>query len=356
MQAKKFLIFVFSCFVFIAGGVGAVNYVVDPLWTFSHSNNLNNIQKGFDERQQKTNYITYGNLENHDGILLGSSRTTFIAENNFVNKNIYNYASSSMFPYEYKGYIDYFKQKINKPLKYIIIGSDFFGTNTPNFKQIKFEQPSFYIENSNEYFYRYKSLFSIDTLKFSLTNVKNSFFGAEQYYDRRNIKYHTKVSENERLQRYTKNLVRHTNDLCGEKYVWNNEFIKIHETIKKENKTSNFIIFTSPVTADLLVSIIKNAKRWQEYEKWLRELVNVFGEVHHFMTINSVTKNLDNYPDDDHYYPHVAKLLAHKISATVNSDIPKDFGILVTKENIDQHLENLRQQIQAYDLNTTLNN
>ncbi|QFR42449.1 hypothetical protein [Sulfurimonas xiamenensis] len=332
MQAKKFLIFVFSFFVFIVGGVGVVNYVIDPLWTFSHSNNFNSLQKGLDERQQKTNYITYRNLEKYDGILLGSSRTTFINENDFIDMNIYNYASSSMLPYEYKGYIDYFREKINKPLRYIIIGSDFFGTDTPDFQQIKFQKPEFYIKKSNEHFYRLKSLLSIDALNYSLTNIKNSFFGAKDYYDRNNIKYQQKVSENERLHQYTKNLVRHTDELSGEKYIWNNDYRKIHETIKKENPISEFIIFTSPVTADLLVSIIKNGKRWKEYEKWLRELVAIFGEVHHFMAINSITKNLNNYPDDDHYYPHVAKLLANKISGVVNSNIPKDFGVLVTKK------------------------
>lgn len=31
-------------------------------------------------------------------------------------------------------------------------------------------------------------------------------------------------------------------------------------------------------------------------------------------------------------------------------DVPKDFGVLVTKENINEHLENLRKQIEEYDL------
>jgi hypothetical protein len=94
----------------------------------------------------------------------------------------------------------------------------------------------------------------------------------------------------------------------------------------------------------------KNAKKWNEYTQWLRELVDIFGEVHNFMTINTRTKNLQNYPDDDHFYPHIGKLVANKISNFKNSNIPKDFGVLVTKENIDTHLQNLRQQIQNYDL------
>ena len=37
--------------------LGGVNYIVDPLWMFDHSNKFNQKQDGFDERQQKTNYI-----------------------------------------------------------------------------------------------------------------------------------------------------------------------------------------------------------------------------------------------------------------------------------------------------------
>ena len=34
-----------------------------------------------------------------------------------------------------------------------------------------------------------------------------------------------------------------------------------------------------------------------------------------------------------------------------NKNIPEDFGVLLTKDNIDEHLENLRNQIEEYDLN-----
>ena len=68
------------------------------------------------------------------------------------------------------------------------------------------------------------------------------------------------------------------------------------------------------------------------------------------MTINTITKNLENYPDDDHAYPHILKLLANRLSNAGNNDVPQDFGVLVTKENINEYLENLRKQIEEYDL------
>lgn len=352
MNSKKWIKILLILCVLGVGFVAGINYLVDPLWTFSHSNKFNAKQQGFDERQQKTNYIYNKKFDNYDGILLGSSRTTFFNQNDFVNMNIYNYASSSMYPYEYKEYIDFSKKINGSELKYIIIGSDFYGTKIP--KDIKFENPEFYINNTTSFMYKYKMILSLDALKNSMKNIKNSFFGINLFYDRNNIKYQTKVSESERLDRYTKNLRRHTDDLSGPKYIYNDEYVNILKQIKAENPNSKFIIFTSAVTSDLLVSIIKNGKRMDEYERWLKELIEVFGEVNHFMTINTITKNLENYPDDDHAYPEIVKLIANKISRVENTKIPKDFGILLTKENVDEHLSNLRKQIKDYDLKETL--
>ena len=33
-----------------------------------------------------------------------------------------------------------------------------------------------------------------------------------------------------------------------------------------------------------------------------------------------------------------------------SAEVTQDFGVLVTKENINEHLENLRKQIGEYDL------
>jgi hypothetical protein len=44
-------------------------------------------------------------------------------------------------------------------------------------------------------------------------------------------------------------------------------------------------------------------------------------------------------------------LIANKISKKKNDNIPEDFGILLTKDNINQYL---KQQIKIYDLNKIL--
>lgn len=61
----------------------SINFIADPLWTFSHQNIFSKYQDGFDERQQKTNFIYFNGLNKYDGLLLGSSRTTYINQNDF---------------------------------------------------------------------------------------------------------------------------------------------------------------------------------------------------------------------------------------------------------------------------------
>ena len=78
MNSKKWTkIFVIFSLTFIVI-IGLVNYIVDPLWIFSHSNNFNKLQYGFNERLLKSSYIKHREniLDNKDTLLLGSSTAT----------------------------------------------------------------------------------------------------------------------------------------------------------------------------------------------------------------------------------------------------------------------------------------
>jgi hypothetical protein len=72
------------------------------------------------------------------------------------------------------------------------------------------------------------------------------------------------------------------------------------------------------------------------------------------MTINSVTRDLQNYPDDDHFYPQIATLLANKISGKENKKIPKDFGMILNKDTVSRYLIQFKRQIADYELNTSI--
>lgn len=346
MQAKKWinLFIIFSLLTILL--IVSINYIIDPLWTFSHSNKFNNTQDGFDERQQKSNFIYNNRLKDFNGILLGSSRSTFINQTNFKDIKIYNYAFNAMKPNEYNDYINFAKTNKGKDFEYIIIGLDFFGTNL--LSELKIEKPKYYMDMAQNPFYKYKMLLSFSTFKKSLKNIRNSLFGVNLFYDRNNIKYQSIVSEEERIKKFSMNMISQSSNFSGTKYIYNDQYINILKELKKENPNTKFIIFTSAISSDLLVSILKNEKRINEYERWLKETLEVFGELNHFMTINSITKNLNNYPDADHAYPNIVSLIAKRISEKDSIDVPEDFGILLTKTNIDNYLENFKIEITNY--------
>jgi len=347
LNSKKWIKIFFILPLLLISVIGSFNYTIDPLWCFNHTNKFNKNQLYFNERQQKTNNVYFNGLNKYNGILFGSSRTTFINQYDFYNMNIYNYAMDSMYPFEYIDYLNLAKEVKGSNFKYVIIGADFYNTMQRRVK--RFEDPSNYISKAKSPLYRYKMLLSLDTLKRSENNININLNNNEKiYYTRNNIKIKKKVSEQERLDRYTKNIKRHTENFIGDNYHSNKDYIDILKKLKKDNPNTKFIIFTSPITANLLVSIIKNGHKLKEFEKWLRDMIEIYGEVNHFMSINTITTNLENYSDDDHAYPHIGKLLANKISFKKNSNIPNDFGILLNKSNIDEYMYNFKQQLRNY--------
>src|SRR5690625_5031965 len=104
------------------------NYWIDPMWTFGSNHKYNQIQTVINERQQKTNYL-YFNKNPYDTLLIGSSRTTYIDQNEFSNRNVFNYAVADLSFKDYNEMIEFAKSQKNFNLETIIIGVDFFKTS-----------------------------------------------------------------------------------------------------------------------------------------------------------------------------------------------------------------------------------
>ena len=346
MNGKTWIrVFVLTFFA-LATPVVVINYTIDPLLNFSHTNALNRKFEGFNERQQKTNYILNHHAR-YEGIILGSSRTTFINQNDFAGMQLFNYASSAMWPFEYQGYIDYVRQLKGGALKAVVIGGDFYGIMEP--LKIEFEKPESYIARALDPLDPFRNLLSIDTFKYSLRTLRlNLRSKYRMYYERSMVKVQKKVEEKEFLARYTKNLIRHTKEFSEDNYRDNSSYFENLRQLKAANPGTKFIYFTSPVSADLFASILINNDRFEEYRRWIRGVVDVFGEVYCFMGINSITTHLENYPDDDHFYPAIGKILATKIATGDFDTEPKDFGTVVNAGNVEAFLAEELEKVRRY--------
>lgn len=110
--------------------------------------------------------------------------------------------------------------------------------------------------------------------------------------------------------------------------------------IKKLSTDNNIqlILFVTPHNHKMLDVI-----GLDNYQIFMKHLVNIT-DFWDFSGYNSVTLNNVNYYEYSHYRPHVAKWIASRIFNDISTDIPDDFGIYVSKENILEHLEDVKKK------------
>lgn len=341
MSYKKWIIITLLLSLVLPGIVAGINYFMDPLWCFSLSHRYNMKQDDFNERQQKTNYITYHDF-NYRGIIIGASTSTNINQHSFKGLSVYNYAINGLNPVEYLPYLRYAKERNGRDFDFIFLGLDFLLA-------AKLDPPLFDAEkifaDTNGWLYRVKTLVSIDTLKFSRRNFMNYLYGRHIYYDRNNVKYTTSISR-ESLEINMKYLLEHFNKSSARysfnNYTYNPEYRAVLQKIKDENPRSRCVVYTTPVITPLMVAIVRN-NLLDEYLLWLKDIVEVYGECYHFMYPNAINDDyMKNYHDPNHYYPFVCDMM---VNAMYNDRISGDtaFGMYINRSNLADKLAQLER-------------
>lgn len=316
---------------------------MDPLWCFTHANSLNSRQLPFDERQQKTDYLV-ARQNSYDALLLGSSRTTFISQEAVTGYRAFNAAVNAMMPDEYAPYAGFFKNHNSSPIKLIIIGVDFFGSNA-NFKGYGHSPPEVYFKNAENPLFPFKTLLTADAVRYSLQNIRQLFApSSHKFYDRKNIKHTLPISTAFRQHYTQKDLIEFKRNLYGNTYQFHD--IKKHlQRMKADNISCKFIVFTTPDSLPLWQQLIQ-AGRLEDYLHWLRDLVDVFGEVYDTMGINKLTSNLDNFQDAHHLTPAAANGLVQSLLQGNFAEM--GYGTLLTRSNIDYYLALIRKNYSTH--------
>lgn len=319
--------------------VSILNYTVDPFWCFEHQNNLNQYQKATNERQQKANYI-YFTSKQYDTILLGSSRTTHMNRHAFKGMNVFNFSASSMRPQEYKTYIDFVIHDAKQPIQNIIIGTDFFGYLSSG--RFICDNPSSIVRATKSPFYRWKLLFSYNTLSNTFKNIRNTFISSKRsdFYNRDEVK--TMIRQTVDTRKYGE-IPQDVIDFSRTEYAGNPNpnYYQILNDIKNTYNNKKIIIYTTPISKALFDQMVYMG-HYPHYEQWLRDLVAIYGSVYHFMYLSPIATNYIAYFKDSHHaYPETNALIAQKIASQCISE-PKNFGMILTRENIETKLQELR--------------
>lgn len=342
-QSRRFLVIFFSLFFLTLVPLVAFNYAIDPLWTFRSNHVWNDRQDVINERQQKTNRIFFQPFS-YDTILLGSSRSTYVDQHQFKSMNVYNYSVSNMSIREYDTFLAFAEEHSTEPVQRVILGLDFFKSSIQESSQ------PYSLTNYEKQFedplYRVKNLLSFDTLKYSIQNARMSIsneVSLERVYDRENRADAKKISQQELDENTAHKIERFKQEFYGSHYVYNPRYKEFLTIFNKRHPDVEKIVYTTPISMELFDALVETG-HLSDYEQWLRDLVDLYGGVYNFMYPNEVTNDLTNYFDGHHFYPETGTKIAKRIDAGPDGG-DHSFGVYVTKENIDEHLQDIRRAL-----------
>ena len=196
--------------------------------------------------------------------------------------------------------------------------------------------------------YRFKVLFTKDTFTYSYNNLqiernirKNRSSGNIYYYDHDNVATLIKPNKSRR-QDSIKNEVAALRNTYRNTYRYRENLAPSLTDLMQANPDTRFIPFTTPVSKPYFCAMVLEGKLPQ-YERWLKEMVEVFGQVWHFEYLNSITLDYDkNFSDSHHFYAPIGTMIAHILTGVDDVNTPSDFGILLTRDNIDEQLAKIK--------------
>ncbi len=342
-QSRQFILIFSTIVCLVLTTIVSFNYVMDPLWTFNQKHKFNDYQSVIDERQQKTGRMFFQPFS-YDTILLGSSRSTYINQNKFTNMNVYNFSVNNLSIREYDTFLAFAKRQSDQPIKRVIIGLDFFKSSVQ-----ESERPVSlvnYEKKLDDPLYRVKTVFSIDSFRYSIKNLRMSLANkvlAERAYNHDNVAFARYISDEERNANTAEKIERFKEEFYGSNYVYNPRYKEYLTIFTDRHPDVDTIVYTTPISMALFQTLVEEGQL-DDYEQWLHDVVNVFGGVYNFMYPNEITNDLTNYFDGHHFYPEVGDKIAERINEGPNAQ--SSFGIYITKENIDSHLAEIHKKIE----------
>lgn len=331
--------------------VGLFNWSIDPYDLFNTPNflgvNHEKVKKDNNDRLFKAVDITRLKPKI---ILMGSSRTKqgLNPEHPALKDDnpAYNLAINGPNFYEVRRYIEH--AIANQPdLQQIILGVDFFMfnanlANQPSFEEKRLGKNNIIIKDA------VNALFSLDTFNVSRETIdaslktadENNNYGENGFMPNRNA---DNGATEWRFQQSIKLYFELHSDYQFSQQYWS-DFVKIVELCRQNN--IDLKVFISPAHATQWEAI-EVTGRWDVFEQWKRQLVEIT-PVWDFSGFNSITTEsikpqMNNYVDNSHYSPEIGNLIIDRLFDYKSDTIPQDFGVLLAKDNLEQHLKKIER-------------
>jgi len=351
MKPKKWSLIYFTSLLTLAAAVIGINYSIDPFNIF-HSKLLP-YQFQMNERFMKIEYLEK-NHQKYDSYMFGSSRigTTMpcVLENYIPDSKFYNLTISGADSLDFLIHLQYFiKQNYMIKNLYLQIDIDsmhFYGHDTSNYLQrphpyvTKSSLVKFYLEYLTGYF-----PFNIEGKIKQNMLAKN-----ENEYSLETTGTWSRPKREARLQKNCKEYVlnepsfhtKHERTVGAENIK---KTIAALQKIKQlcDEHNINLYLFTTAQN-----HVMMDTFKVDDYLAFIKQLSEVTS-FYDFSGYNSITDNNCNYLEYSHYRAHVGALIAARIFGDPSVDVPEDFGIHVDKNNVEEHIKQLREAIRLHD-------
>lgn len=343
--------------VFIGAGIVFINCMVDPYGILR-----DDFSKQFQEPNQnfaKTKFIL-NHKEKYDSFLFGSSRVIFIDNTKIRNGAYYNYWYSEGVPKEHLGNIKLLIGS-NVRIKNILIGLDDFSYLIPPEIHLTnlLRQPHPLVSGKrmlvfySEYFMRVtKFIASVrkyvlhNVLKqgrliqngivFDVNNTGRMLCRACDELVEKNPEQHMRDEKFSKPTHYEGDNVANTLDAMK-------EIAKI-----SKDHHINLVVFINPIHKTTYLDT--NQDQFITFKKELASITDYYD----FSGLNSITTNNYYYHDTSHYRDRVGDMMMKKMFGYPQVAVPPDFGVLVTRRNVDAHVGKLIAQIKKGRSNQTV--
>jgi hypothetical protein len=354
MSYVKWLITTLSLILIFAVLVVVVNFSVDHhgvrLSLFSKKKEVNQTiyPNGLNQHMFNAELI-FRNPVKFDSFLFGSSRTGVIDVSKITSGRFYNMSYSAGLPAEHLAIINAFLQRGVK-VKSVAIGLDDFCFNlsaTEHQKQLlRIMHPD--VNGPNRaaifamYFFRKPSLFELRAWwdRVIRGKIKGRFIMNSQGLN-------TVWLENEKILEATGKPIfqydtKKYKPITYGRQEMDEAFAAIEKLIELSRKHHfSITFFITPFYSNLYLN---NAEALMNVKERLAQLTDYFD----FSGFNSVTTNDMDYYEESHYRYRVGDMIIKRIFGDGAVDVPDDFGVLVTRENVGRYIKQQKRELEQY--------
>ncbi len=340
MGYQKFNIIFFSTLLAALCICGIINYVLDP-YTIFHED-FRDLTREPNGHFIKMKYLVK-NPSRYDSFLFGSSRVGHIDTEKIPGGRFYNVYYSEGLPAEFLSNINILLDS-GVPVKNVLIGLDEFSykIDPESHNDTGLRQPYGTTMQNFRFYCRY--LFHLPSTAALKDRLKGSPIGIVYDFHKTGLPLHMQVDE-----KIEKDRESHTGAQGFQIPLLHYEGNRIAQTIADIEKIKHLcdsrgiklILFINPIHKTALLH-----SDLSQFEEFKRKLASVSG-FFDFSGCNSITTDNYYYYETTHYRYLVGDLMIQRMFDRDAAAVPSDFGIFVTKTDIEEHLKNLRAKIDS---------